>query len=69
MWPSSGPKEMDGISGANSYIFNTKEYLSLKAKYEELDNAYQKDKKFYDNALEVRTNQLDEMEEQNEKVK
>ena len=47
----------------NFILYNTKEYLTLKAKYEDLDNAYQKDKKFYDNALEVRTNQLDELEE------
>ena len=70
MWPSSNPQmNMNEIDGANSYIFNTKEYLALKTKYEDLDNAYQKDKKFYDNALEVRTNQLDEMEESNEKMK
>ena len=40
----------------------------LQQKYAELDQQHQKDKKFYDEALEVRTNQLEELEEQMSKL-
>ncbi len=60
MWPSAN---QNTEPEANSYVVNTKEYQALKTKYENLNTSYLKDKKFYDNALEVRTNQLDDMEE------
>ena len=41
----------------------------LQQKYAELDTLYSKDKRFYDEALEVRTNQLEELEEQLERLK
>ncbi len=41
-------------------------FLQMKDQYEKLDSEYQKDKAFYEEALEVRMNQLEELEANNE---
>ena len=53
----------------NAYVLASKEYQLLQTKYDELTNDFKKDKAFYDKALEARTNQLEELEEENEKIK
>ena len=44
-------------------IIQDHQLLDLQFKYNELEAKYKKDKTFYDEALEVRTNQLEELEE------
>ena len=65
--PDMPPPALTGIP-PNSYNMQTPEYLHLKQRYDELNEQYQKDKKFYDQALEVRTNQLEEKESEVERL-
>ena len=66
LWPSQAQED---AGPSNPYIIQSKEYIDLKTKYDNMQKQYEKDKKFYNQALETRTNQLDDMEEQNEKMK
>ena len=66
LWPSQAEED---THPSNPYIIQSKEYKDLQSKFDQLKSQHEKDKKFYDQALETRTNQLDDMEEQNEKLK
>ena len=43
--------------------------MALKAQFDQVSSDFKKDKDFYDKALEARTNQLEELEAENEKLK
>ena len=70
MWPSAKAAD-NGETMWPSAVGGDDEpmtYNVLKTKFEELQDLYEKDKKFYDTALEQRTNQLEEKEDELEKV-
>ena len=50
MWPSGGE-----IQTPASQVSPGLDYTSLKTKYDDLDSKHQKDKAFYEQALEART--------------
>ena len=43
--------------------------MALKVQFDQVSSDFKKDKDFYDKALEARTNQLEELETENEKLK
>ena len=51
------------------YEFANDRFAQLQAKYNDLNQMYQKDKNFYEDALEARMNQLEEFELDNERLK
>lgn len=61
LWPSSS-------GGKYKFDPNNEEMMNLKLKYDDLKEQFQKDKEFYERALETRTEQLEAKEAENEKL-
>lgn len=53
----------------NDYDFLDDRFLSLKQQYDNLQVDYNKDKSFYEEALEARMNQLEQLENENDMLK
>lgn len=58
--PEAGSKTAAWHSSSNEK--NPQDYQSLKQKYDELEAQQQKDKEFFEQALETRTDQLEAKE-------
>ena len=51
------------------YDFANERFQTMKESYEKLQYDYNKDKNFYEEALEVRMNQLEDLENENSSLK
>ena len=64
MWPSQKPKE----STVNKGMEGGAGLKELEEKLKKAKEEHEKDKNFYEDALETRMNQMEELEEKNEKL-
>ena len=64
MWPSQRPKSQSKSGGGASAA----EVKELEEQLKKAKDEHQKDKDFYEEALEARMNQMDELEQKNEKL-
>ena len=69
MWPSQKPKEPSGGGVSwGSKAGGGADVDELEAKLKKAVEEHEKDKVFYEEALETRMNQMEELEEKNEKL-